>query len=251
MVFVGIILLAAAVGCYFAARGQAGRVQAMTATDTLTSQMLAELYQKVTSSVGADALAEQCEVAGVIECDAPLTAPVSNTECVAFSRSVVREYEEDVTTKDAQGKQESKTEQRTETIDSEDRRTPFWVRDDTGRVLVNPEQAEIDLVETGNRYEPAPPVPDGRARTRTLGYRYHEQSLAIGTHVYVLGCAVDGHGQPQIAYNPRDSKQKFIISRRTEQELTRSAASTARGFYYAAIGCGVVGLLLLAIGLLG
>lgn len=249
MVFIGVILLIAAVVCFFVARGQAGRALAMSSADTYTAQMLADLYKQVSGAVGADALSQQCEVAGVIECDKPLTGPVSGGACVAFSRSVVREYEEDVTTTDEHGKRETKTEKRTETLESEDRRVPFWVRDDSGRVLVNPDEAELDLVETADRFETAPPSGGGHARTRTLGYRYTEQALAVGTRVYVLGCAVDGHGQVQVAHNPR-AKQQFIISRRTEQELTRSATSTARGFYYASIGCGAAGLLLLGIGLL-
>src|SRR5437773_4786679 len=88
MTIAGIILLAVAAGCFFVARGQAGRLQEMAATDTYTAQMLGQLYQQVTGAVGADSLAQQCEVAGVIECDAPLTAPVSGTACVAFARSV-------------------------------------------------------------------------------------------------------------------------------------------------------------------
>lgn len=248
MIFIGVILLIAAVVCFFVARGQAGRAQAMSSADTYTAQMLADLYKQVSGSVGADALAQQCEVAGVIECDKPLTGPVSGAACVAFSRSVVREYEEDVTTTDDKGHRETKTEQRTETMESEDRRVPFWVRDDSGRVLVNPDEAELDLVDTANRFENAPPAA-ASGRTRTLGYRYAEQALTVGTRVYVLGCAMDGHGQVQVAHNPR-GKQQFIISRRTEQELMRSAASSARGFYYASLGCGAAGLLLLGLGLL-
>jgi hypothetical protein len=53
-----------------------------------------------------------------------------------------------------------------------------------------------------------------------------------------------------IARSPRDHKQKFIVSRRSERELTSAAASAARWFYYAAGGTGTVGLVLLIMGMI-
>lgn len=247
MIIAGIILLAVAAACFFAARGQMGRLRAMSAADTYTARMLLDLYGRVAGAVGAEALAQPCEVEGAIECDAPLSGPISGAACVAYTHDVVREYEEDVTKTDAQGKTQTETERRSETLVSDSRRANFWVRDATGRVLVCPEQAELDLVETANRYEQAPT--SAGARTRTIGHRHREQALPVGTRVYVLGCAVDSGGQPMIGRNPRDAGQKFIVSRRGERELTRAAATAARNFTYAAAGLGALGAILLAIGL--
>ena len=69
------------------------------------------------------------------------------------------------------------------------------------------------------------------------------------TLVYILGCVVDGQGQPMIARSPKDHRQKFIISRRSERELAASAASAARNWYYGAGGAGALGLVLLVIGI--
>jgi hypothetical protein len=247
MIVGGVILLIVALICFFIARSQASQLQAMNAADTYTAQLLTDFHKQVTSTLGADALAQPCEVEGVIECDAPLTAPLSGMACVAYTRTITREYEEDVTTTDAEGKSQTTTERRSETLENEDRRVNFWVRDATGRALVNPEAAELDLVETANRYETAPAP--GFGRTRTLGQRSVEHALALGTKVYVLGCAVDLQGQPAIARGPRDSKAKFLISRRSEHELAQSAASWSRNLYYAAAGSGVLGLVLLVVGL--
>jgi hypothetical protein len=97
------------------------------------------------------------------------------------------------------------------------------------------------------RFDPAQQT--ASARTRTLGHRHQEQLLAVGTPVYILGCVVDGQGQPMIARSPKDRKQKFIISRRSERELASAAASAARYWYYGAAGAGVLGLALVMIGL--
>ncbi|MFL5801115.1 MAG: E3 ubiquitin ligase family protein [Roseiflexaceae bacterium] len=247
MFIVGILLLIAAAVCFFIARSQSGKLQAMNATDTYSAQLLHDLHAQVTSSLGADALAQPCEVEGVIECDAPLTTSLSRTVCVAYTRTVTREYEEDITETDSQGKTQTRTQRGSETVESEERHTNFWVRDATGRTQVDPEGADLDLVETSNHYDPA--ASPGRGRARTLGQRSVEQALPIGTRVYVLGCAVDQQGQPTIARSPRDPKARFIISRKSERELAQSAASWSRNLYYAAVGSGVVGLVLLVIGL--
>jgi hypothetical protein len=247
MIIFAVILLIVAGCCFFAARGRAARLRAIDATDTFTAQMLQELYKRVVSELGGEALAKQCEVEGVIEAEAPLTAPLSNTACVAYTRLVTREYEEDITSTDAAGKRTTETQRRSETVENDDRRVNFFVRDATGRVLINPEQAELDLAQTGNRFEPDQTA--ARARTRTIGHRYQESALAVGTRVYVLGCVVDGQGQPLIARNPHDEAQKFIVSRRGERELANATASAARNWYYASIGSGVLGLVLLILGL--
>jgi hypothetical protein len=247
MIVGGILLLIVAVVCYFIARGQAGKLQAMNAADTYTAQMLSDLHGRVTASLGAEALAQPCEVEGVIESDAPLIAPLSKTACIAYTYAVTREYEEDVTSTDSEGKRTTQTQRSSETLESEDRRANFWVRDATGRALVAPESADLDLVETANRFDAAP-MP-GYARRRDLGRRSVERALAVGTQVYVLGCAVDHQGQPAIGRNPKDSKAKFMISRRGERELAQSAASWSRNLYYVAAGSGIVGLLLIGLGL--
>jgi hypothetical protein len=248
MIIFGIILLLVSAGCFFAARGQAGRLRAINAADTFTAQMLLELYNRVIPALGGEALAQPCEVAGTIEAATPLTAPLSNSACVAYSYQVTREYEEDVTTTDAQGKTTTETQQRSETASNDERRARFYVRDATGRVLIDPADAEIDLIDSGTRFDPAQRT--ASARTRTLGHRHQEQSLAIGTPVYILGCVVDGQGQPMIARSPKDHKQKFIISRHSERELASAAASAARNWYYATAGSGVLGIVLLVLGLI-
>jgi E3 Ubiquitin ligase len=247
MIIFGIILLLVAAGCFLAARGQAERLRAFNGADTFTAQMLLELYNRVVPALGGEALAQPCEVAGIIEADTPLTAPLSNSACVAYSYQVTREYEEDVTTTDEHGKSTTNTQQRSETASNDERRVRFFVRDATGRVLIDPADAELDLIDSGTRFDPAQRTT--LTRTRTLGHRHREQSLAVGTPVYILGCVVDGQGQPMIAHSPKDGKQKFIISRRSERELAASAASAARYWYYGAGGAGALGLGLVVIGI--
>jgi len=146
MIFGGIILLIVAVICFFWGRSQARELQAMNAADTYTAQMINDLHSRVAAALGGDALAQVCDIEGVVECDTPLLGPLSGTPCVAYTYSVTREYEEDVTSTDSQGKTESRTERRSETLQSDERRVNFWLRDATGRALVAPETADLHIV---------------------------------------------------------------------------------------------------------
>jgi hypothetical protein len=247
--FLGIIALVIAAILYFVARSQQHKSTAMSVAETMSAQSLHDLHQRIVESVGADALQEQCEVKGVIECDEPLSAPVSHTLCVAYRYTATREYEERVTETDDEGKRTTRTENGSETVESKDERVTFWVRDDTGRVLVNPAEADLDMQETGEHYEQADAEPRHSGRY-TTGHRFKEQALAVGAQVYVLGYAVDFQGQPTISRHPRDQKAKFLISWRTEQELVSIAQSASQNLNRAAVVLGVLGVVLVLVGLL-
>lgn len=242
----GVIALIIAVILVFVARGQQRRLATMSAAETYTAELLGELHQRIVPTLGAEALQQQCELAGTIECDKPLTAPLSGTRCVAYTQRVTREYEEEVTETDDKGRRTTRTRRGSETVESHDKHVTFWVRDSTGRTAVDPRGAELDLPETEERFEKAS---DGRGRRRTLGYRHEEHALAVGKQVYILGYAVDCQGQPRVARHPRDDKARFLISWRSEQELMRSAASGQRTANLGALGLGILGVVLVVIGL--
>lgn len=248
MVIGGILLLIVAVICFFVARSNASSLHAMNAAETYTAQLLTEVHRKITSTLGADALVQVCEIEGVIECDSPLLGPVSQEACVAYTYTQSREYEERVTTTDSEGKRQTSVERRSDQLKNEDRRTRFYVRDATGLTLVLPEGAELDLVESGNRFDEVQQPWSGA--TRTLGQSHVERSLAPGTQVYILGCAINYGGVPAVARHPSDKKQRFLVSRQTERELASSAASWSRNLYYAAAVAGVVGVIVTVLGLI-
>lgn len=243
--FFGGFLLVIALICFFIARGERGKLAVISATDTLDSKSLADLHERVTTTLGTDVFAQVVEVVGTIECDTPLSSPVGGRPCVSYTYTLTREYEEDVTETDAQGKQTTSVQKRSETLQSETKQSEFWVRDATGRVRVVPEGAEIDQSESNERFEPAYAA---GGRTRTIGRKHRETLLPVGAQVFILGTAVDRAGSPAITKSPKDGK--FLISRKSERELTQDAAGSAKGYMIAAAACGGGGLLAILIGLL-
>lgn len=244
----GVLSLIGAGVTFFMGRGEKAKSTAMAVADTHTAQELNEIHSRVVGTLDADALAEQCEITGVIECDTPLTAPLSKKTCVAYNHTISREYEEEVTETDSDGKRKTSTRRGSETVESNNRRVKFWVRDSSGQTLVDPEGAAIDLRNSGERFETADDDERGSKRRRTLGYRTTESILSVGSPVYVLGCAVDFQGQPMMSHHPRDKTQKFIISWKSEQELVGAAESGSRNLQittYVLVG---LGMLLIVLG---
>jgi hypothetical protein len=244
---IGIICLAIAGGLWYASQGQAAKSTAMAVADTHTAQELQAIHERIVGSIGSDAFAEQCEVKGIIECDSPLSAPLSETPCVAYVYKVIREYEEEVTERDEEGNEEIKVKSGSETMETNDQRVQFWVRDETGRILVDPTNADIDMKKTGERFDDEDDQ-SWQVNRRTVGYRKTEQALAVGNQVYVLGCATDVQGQPTMQRHPQDKSARFLISWKTEQELMSAAESGSRNYQIASYVLGGLGLLLIVLG---
>lgn len=266
MIFGGIALLVLAVVFWFIGRSARNKLDAMNATDTYSSSMLTDLYQRVAGSLGADSLSEDCEIEGVIEADAPLKAPLSGTSCVHYTVRVSREYEEQQARTDAQGLVSTTTNKASEQVEENTQSIDFWVRDADGRTRVRLDGADLDLRQTKEEFRPAETAPASggtvdfgffkvklsghEAGRRTIGYRLSEQVLETGLHVYVMGCAADCDGAVAVMRHPSSKSGRFMVSRRSERELASSAASTAKNMLYAAGASGAIGLILVVVGLL-
>jgi hypothetical protein len=260
LMILGVLALLVAVGLFFAARSQRAKLEALSGAQTYTTELAHDVHRRVVENLGTEALQQVCDITGIIECDAPLTGPLSAKPCVAYTYRKVRDVEEEVPPEpdDEAGEKGSKgaqddakpdaprTQRRTETVESRDETVEhFWLRDDSGRILVSPKGAELDLEETGTHEEDADePAQEGR---RVLGYRTTEHALTVGSQVYILGCVVDLQDQPLIGRHPTDSEQAFLISWRTERDLTQRAESGSRSYQIAAIVSGVLGVVLLVL----
>jgi hypothetical protein len=248
-IFFGIVFLGIAAGLFYAGRSQKDKATSMAATETSTAQLLGEIHKNILETLDAESLNQRCEIKGVIECDTPLTAPLSGKQCVAYAQMVTRQYEEEVTETDSDGNTETKTQRGHETVETTDQRVNFWVRDETGRTVVDPTEAELDMKQTGENYENEPDTLWSTNRRRTLGHTTTEHALEVGAEVYILGFLVDMQGQPVVARS-RAGNERFLISWRREEELTSAAEGSRRGFEIGAYVCAALGVILLITGFL-
>ena len=223
------------------------------------------LAESVAKDIGAGSFAEVAEVKGTVRCDAPLTSELANAQCVYYSMHVTREYEETYWDTDSKGNRVQKHRRGSETVSQNTRSCPFDVEDATGKVAVDPSGASLTGEKVYDKFEPgepgSPAVSIGRWRfdlssvrlgagRRTLGYKYEETIIPVGRPIYVLGEASDAGGKLAVR-KPTKKGTSFIVSMKSEEELTRSAEGSNKGLTIGAAIAAAAGVVVAVLDLLG
>jgi hypothetical protein len=154
------------------------------------------------------------EIEGEIEpARETVTAPVSNEDCVVYKYDAVQ-------------RRRFLSKKYSSVVESDRDGCPFYVDDGTGRVLVDPDGARIDV--DNHEVERFEPQSSGYDRETTV----KEVRVPDEGHLYVFGTArwSDEHGQTVIG----DGIPLFKISDSSESELTeRYRRITLAGFVVA------------------
>ena len=194
---------------------------------------------------------EPVVVQGTLRCDTPLTGELSRQACAFYDATVTRQYERDRRRRRRQGPT------RSEVVSTNRQSTPFYVEDGSGRVLVRPDAADIDAQKVVSRFEQStsrqPVISFGGLSLDlyrgdgTVGFRYEERALPVGSSVFVLG-AVQESGE--IGAPPVGSRSgAFIISARSRDALRREWGRQAHWLAVASIVLFALGAILTVAGL--
>ncbi|HMQ33228.1 MAG TPA: hypothetical protein PKD53_21025, partial [Chloroflexaceae bacterium] len=135
----GLLILLAVVAAAVAWQAESDLV-AVRRTPTLSAAEVAARH--TWARRGAAPFGQAVEVLGTIECDAPLSAPYSETLCVAYEHSVSEQSERISGRPGARGAREFAFGGRDATSLRVGR---FYVRDASGRVAVDPAGAAIQM----------------------------------------------------------------------------------------------------------
>ena len=258
LVFGG-LLLALGIMFLFLKRSAEKKLDTVRSTKTVTAKELNNM-------VAAGSPGQMVQVNGTIESDTPLTGQLSQEKCVYCRTSVHRDYEETYRQQDSEGRDMPATRRGSERINHAENHTHFYVIDETGKVRVNPQNAEIDLTKTVDKFEPANALQftgnslhwgnfsfninkqDRNTRGRTtIGYRFTEEIMPLNQQVTVLGEAASG---PQEVTISKPGKGTFIISTKSREGLTSSMEGNIRYMKIGAALSLVIGAALLMAGLL-
>lgn len=253
MWFLGLLLLAAAGGLAWGHRAQQRKLGMIASTEVCTARHLRELAASMADGLGTGSLRFPAAVSGKVRCDQPLTSELAEAPSVYYSMTVSREVESQ--RREAGGK--SSTSRSWEQLAHQKRSVPFTIEDATGRLAVDPEGATFTAETALSRTEPAGGGPRtltvGRytlqapADPRTRGYRFQEETIAVGGEVYVLGEVSDSGGELRLVSPAADGK--LLISVKSREQLLKELGSGSKFLRGAAIVSGVLGLLLLIFGL--
>jgi hypothetical protein len=175
------------------------------------------------------------EVKGTLRCAQPLTAEFSKQACVYFKAEIERDevwYDTD-----SQGKQRRNT--RKVTLHSNIQHAPCLIEDDSGRVAVDLEGAEIEAPQVVY----AVGLPGGNAAADVITsvtqlvsdqtIRHFEYALAVDIPAYLLGEVKPGGtiGKPAKGA----ANKTFVISHKSEEERAKDIGSTMTLVFWLAI----------------
>lgn len=193
------------------------------------------------------------EIKGLCTAKQPLIAEHSQQAVVYYQATVERKYEVTEQQRDSNGNYRTVTSTRTETLSSNTRSIPFYLNDGSGaEVLVDMEGASIDALQTFDRFENDAPSgfnSSWGSDSRTLGYSYREKSIPVNTRLYVLGEIADRRGEIAVVKSAEKGKP-FIVSVKSEEQIVKSAESSAQWQLIGAIGLGIGGLIAIIMGLI-
>ena len=187
------------------------------------------------------------ELKGTAEIDAPLRSFLAECRCVHYAWSVEEEWERTVTETytDSNGRTQTRTRRESgwTTVASGGEMIPFYLNDDCGSVLVQPEGADIEALEVFDQTctswdalyygkGPAGGIMDSTGRRR-----FHERAIPLHTPIYVMGQSRERADvvAPEIAADK--AAPMFLISTRSEQQISS-------GFAWAFWGWLIFGLVL-------
>lgn len=267
-IIVGVVIFLLGFLFIYLKKGEEEKLGLLAATETYTAQQLKELQKSIAEEIGAGSFRQMAEVKGRVECPSPIVSEMTRTKCVGCRSEVVREYEETYYEKDDKGNRQMRTRRGSDTMSDNRQTTPFYVVDSTGKVRIEPDGAEMDMVQVKDSYEPANSVSMSNSRItwgsfsfnvssswsmgegrKTLGYRFREYIFPLDRPVFILGEATDA-GE-EVAIRRPVKEGRFLISTKTEEEIAAAAAGSAKLYKFLAFGAFALGALVALLGVAG
>jgi len=168
------------------------------------------------------------EVKGLVKSDAPLQTYLTERPSVWYEWSISEHWKKTESYRDKDGNRKTRTKSGWRTVDSGGSYQSFFLKDDTGELLIEPEGAKVDAPSTLSRScSPTDPLyygkgPDGAIANSTYRRRFSERSLTPDDDLYVLGPAKlrEDVAQPMIAQSKE--ARYYFISTKSEAQIIRS-----------------------------
>lgn len=243
-----------------------GKSALLAVTETSKISEINENFESMRSSMGNGNFTHFCEVKGVAHSDSPITAELSKKQVVYYSAKVTHEYERLEEKRDSQGKLTRNWVKKSDVVsDNTNWANGFGVKDDTGFILIDPAKAELHAIQTHSNFEKGDPTGDAILKfnlggmkfgigdktpdRKTIGYRYTETAIPVGQNLYVIGDANDREGRLHMS-KPKESRYPFIVSTKSETELSGDLGSSIKGLKIGAFVCWVIGAGLAVYGLI-
>lgn len=169
------------------------------------------------------------EIKGTAEIENVILLKFTSTPCVSYAWGISEHWEYEVTTEntDKDGNTTSSTHTKSgwTEIGGDTAVQPFYLKDKTGVILINPEKAELEMTESYNfectdsdsyYYEYGPP---NEVSNSTHKRRFFEKTFSLHEKLYIVGQAKirEDIVAPEIIYDPLCPF--FLISSKDEKQI--------------------------------
>lgn len=193
------------------------------------------------------------ELKGTAESSGPLTSYLAAQVCVQYQWSVQEHWSRTVTETYTDDKGNTQTRTRTESgwtqVDAGGEMIPFYLQDDCGVVLVQPEGAKLEPVTLFDEIcTPLNPLyygkgPAGAVMDSTLTRRFVESGLPLHAQLFIIGQARERQDMvaPEIAADAQ--APMFLISTRSQEQVSSGMKWGARGWTIFGLVAAVGGML--------
>ena len=170
----------------------------------------------------------QVEVSGRAVLDQPLVSHLAEQPCVWFSYTVSEEWERwETETYTQNGKTMTRTVRRSgwNEIDTGGAAPAFFLEDETGRVLVDPEGADLEPVEILDETVTSESAlyygkgPAGHIPNSTGRRQFTERALLVGTPLFVAGRARERPDAIAPLIASERGEELFLITTRGEDRV--------------------------------
>ena len=170
------------------------------------------------------------ELKGTPQCAQPLMSYLAEMPCVYYAYTIEEQWSRMITTTESDGKGGTQTVTRQEsgwtTVDSRTEMTSFYLQDDTGLLLIQPEGARIEALNVfGETCTPFNPLyygkgPSGGVIDSDQIRRFGETAIPLSSPLFIVGQARERADivAPEIAADPATSE--YLISVRSQEEIS-------------------------------
>lgn len=182
------------------------------------------------------------ELSGAAQMRAPLRSYLAEKKVIYYRFTVEEQWQRTETYTDSKGNRRTRTVSGWMVVRSGEQRPRFFLRDDTGRIRIDPKRAEVDPEEVfSTTCTPLNPLyygkgPRGAIANSTFRRRFREWGIRPNQAIYVMGTARirEDVVEPEIAYDQHS--MLYLISTKSEEELVESYnLHTVVGFILAVV----------------
>ena len=193
------------------------------------------------------------ELKGTAESSEPLRSYLATQACVQYAWFVEEHWSRTVTETYTDDKGHTQTRTRTESgwtqVDSGGEMIPFYLQDDCGVILVQPEGAKLEPLKIFDTvctplnalyYGKGPAMP---VMNSTFQRRFVETAIPLKANLFIVGQARERQDvvAPEIAAD--ETAPMFLISTRTEEQVASGMKWGARGWIFFGLVAAVGGTL--------